>query len=224
MSPLEQLSLRLVDARRLLEIHEQATGAGAGRRRNVDVLNRSAMLLTVAAWEGFSEDVVRVSGTRISRRIREPNGLPDSIMRPFMFWYFEEHQLNKLSETSKQAMFSLSGDGWRYHYRRYIERKVDDLNTPSFSRLKKLASQTVGIADIGENWHFGRYDRDYYIGRLTDALNIRHEVAHGTRGGVTVGKGTARDAIALVERLAQWVADTIAVNERALALGDVDIE
>lgn len=224
MSPLEQLSLRLVDARRLLEIHEQATGAGAGRRRNVDVLNRSAMLLTIAAWEGFSEDVVRVSGTRISRRISGPNGLPESITRPFMFWYFEENQLHKASDTSKQAMFTLAGDGWRYHYRRYIERKVDDLNTPSFGRLKKLASQTVGIADIGENWHSGRFDKDYYVGRLTAALDIRHEVAHGTRGDVTVGKGTARDAIALVERLARWVADAIAANERALALGDTDIE
>ena len=199
-----------MDARRLLEIHEQATGAGAGRRRNVDVLNRSAMLLTVAAWEGFSEDAIRVSGTRISRRIRGPAGLPDSITRPFMFWYFEENQLQKATDTSKQAIFTLSGEGWRYHYRRYIDRKVDDLNTPSFGRLKKLASQTIGIADIGHNWHYGRYDRDYYVGKLSEALDIRHEVAHGTRGNVTVGKGTARDAIA--------------ANERDLALGDLDIE
>lgn len=141
-----------------------------------------------------------------------------------MFWYFEEHQLHKASDTSKQAMFTLSGNGWRYHYRRYIERKVEDLNTPSFVRLKKLASQTVGIVDLGENWGRGRYDRDYYIGRLTDALNVRHEIAHGTRGDVTVGKGAARDTIALVERLAGWVTAAIAANEQTLALGDLDIE
>ena len=42
---------------RLLDIHTHLTGAGPGRRRDVQVLNKSAVLLLVATWEAYVEDL-----------------------------------------------------------------------------------------------------------------------------------------------------------------------
>ncbi len=218
MTPLETLSVRLQDARRLLEIHEATTGAAAGRRRNVDVLNRSALLLTVAAWEGFCEDSISVSAARISRQLQNKDLLPESVIRPFMYWFYEDSQLRSVSDISKSNIWSIAGDGWRSQYRKYSERKVDDLNTPNFMRLKKLASQTIGISDLGANWTYGRYDQSFYVSKLEDTLQIRHQIAHGRRGNTTVGKIRAKDSITLIERLAGWVSESIYNNETNLGV------
>lgn len=222
MTPIEQLEVRLTDARRLLEIHKQMTGDKAGRRRNVDILNRSSMLLTVAAWEEFAEDTALVHATKLSRNMKDPSALPPSVISSFMFWYFDDNQMSKPSNTTKIAMWDLAGDGWRAAYRRYVTQKVDDLNTPNYFRIKKLFSQTVGIEDIGSNWKHGRHGKAHYVAKLSEALNIRHEIAHGRRGDVTVGKGTAQSAIALIERLAVWITASISMNEHALLIEPED--
>ena len=41
----------------LLAIPRKVGGHGPGRRRNIEVLNKSAIVLTVACWEAFVEDL-----------------------------------------------------------------------------------------------------------------------------------------------------------------------
>jgi len=40
-----------------LEIHEGLSGSGPGRRHNLEILNRSALVLLVACLEAFVEDL-----------------------------------------------------------------------------------------------------------------------------------------------------------------------
>lgn len=53
-----RLMANLQDVRQLLAAHEQIAGAGRGRKRDVEVLNKSAIVLLVACWEVYVEDVV----------------------------------------------------------------------------------------------------------------------------------------------------------------------
>lgn len=53
------LSAVLGDVDQLLEVHEDVSGTGVGRRWNVDAVNRSGIALSIAAWEGFVEELVR---------------------------------------------------------------------------------------------------------------------------------------------------------------------
>ena len=55
--PLKQFLQNLAEVERLLEIHSQVAGAGRGRKHNVEVLNKSAIVLLVACWEAFIEDL-----------------------------------------------------------------------------------------------------------------------------------------------------------------------
>jgi len=59
---------------RLLDIHTHLTGAGPGRRREVQVLNKSAVLLLVATWEAYVEDLA-ISACRFA----EKNGVKSTI-------------------------------------------------------------------------------------------------------------------------------------------------
>lgn len=223
MKPIDRLNERLSDARRLLEIHEEATGAAAGRRRNVDVLNRSAMILAMAAWEGFCEEIVSVHATRISRKLKNKEDLPQSIRTPFMYWFHDKYDLDKLTNETKLRMWEIAGSGWRKEFRSYIERKVDDLNTPNFKNIKQLMFQVLGIRDFGSNWIQGRHSPDHYRSRLNETLDVRHRIAHGAHNNATVGKKTAKDAIALVERLARWTTAQVESNEADLDLSETEL-
>lgn len=44
------------DIDRLLEIHQRLGGKGKGRRHQLEVLNKSAIVLISAIWEAYCED------------------------------------------------------------------------------------------------------------------------------------------------------------------------
>jgi hypothetical protein len=48
----------MTEVRRLLQIHGQLGGTGPGRRWGSEVLNKSAVVLLVACWEAYLEDLV----------------------------------------------------------------------------------------------------------------------------------------------------------------------
>jgi len=141
-----------------------------------------------------------------------------------MYWFHDQSQTEKSPDNYRKALWKLADNGWRIEFRKYVDRKVDDLNTPSFQRLQKLAEQTLGIRDIGANWKSGRFDRTFYALKLDKYLDIRHEIAHGNRGSENVGKKIALDAISLVEKLAGWMSIAIRENEENLKLGPNIIE
>lgn len=58
--PIQNFIDNVSDLTELFKLHVKQTGKGPGRRRGVEVLNRSAIVLTTACWEAFVEDVVRV--------------------------------------------------------------------------------------------------------------------------------------------------------------------
>jgi len=45
------------DVERLLEVHRDLGGSGRGRRRRLEVLNKSAIVLLYAFWEAYCEDI-----------------------------------------------------------------------------------------------------------------------------------------------------------------------
>lgn len=48
------------DIEKLWEIHKEIGGEGRGRRRGVEVLNRSVIIFVTACWESYIEDPRRV--------------------------------------------------------------------------------------------------------------------------------------------------------------------
>ena len=51
----------LRDVTRLKDIHGRITTKGPGRKHDVEVLHKSAIVLVVACWEAFIEDMVEAT-------------------------------------------------------------------------------------------------------------------------------------------------------------------
>jgi hypothetical protein len=204
-----------------VEIHEEVTGQARGRRHGYDALNRSAIILAVAAWEGFCEDIALQSSDLMAKRLRRRSHLPDSVRHPMLQWMHDAGDWSKLSRETRDAVWSLAGPGWRHVYRDYAVEKTKALNTPNHQKIRVLLSVTIGLSDFSSNWGSQRWPRDTYISRLNDLLDLRHRIAHGDIGAETVGKTKARNAIALIEQLAAWVDARVADHLQGLNLSPI---
>lgn len=201
---LQTLEIRLADAERLIEIHEETTGLQAGRRFNFDALNRSAVILSVAAWEGFVEDLLKHGAKFFAQRLEGPSALPENVRDAMIAQMHADGGWAKLTEKSKRGIWSLSGSGWRAAYLRYASERIRALNTPNYENLNKLFASVLGLSDFAQNWGAKRWSKQAYVTKLDEVLLLRHRIAHGALGNETVGKGRAKSAIALVRRAAGW--------------------
>lgn len=60
------------DPENLVEIHRRRTGPG--RRRQETTLNRAVVVLTVAAWQGYCQDLAHAGIERLEPAPGEPRG------------------------------------------------------------------------------------------------------------------------------------------------------
>ena len=220
---IRRLRLRLTDARRLIEIHEECTGNARGRRHGYDALNRSAVILAVAAWEGFSEDSLDRAVAEIARRAEGPETLPDRVWQAMLAHLHEKHTWSKLNDTAKSSMWKLAGEGWRLQFIDYSKAKIAALNTPNHGNLRKAYSSLVGLENFSAQWGARRWTEADYITKLDDLLNLRHRIAHGVIGEETVGKSKARAGVSLIERLAGKTDEVVTAHLAAMKLRPVRI-
>ena len=75
-SHLKSLLNNASEVERLVEIHAKVAGKGRGRRIGVEVLNKSAIVLLVACWESFIEDVASSAFNIILDKAKTPEAFP----------------------------------------------------------------------------------------------------------------------------------------------------
>jgi len=56
-NPIENMISNVSEVDRLVAIHNELTGGGPGRRFDVAILNKSGIVLLVACWEAYVEDL-----------------------------------------------------------------------------------------------------------------------------------------------------------------------
>jgi hypothetical protein len=207
---LEALKSRIEDAQRLITIHEESTGIAPGRRYDYDALNRSAVILSVAAWEGFVEDLLKYAVRRMATRLESAGDLPMSVRDVMLVKIHADHDWKTPNTGVKNALWSLAGSGWRSTYISYATSRIRGLNTPNAENVQKLYATVIGLKDFAADWGAKRWDRQTYVDKLDAALTLRHRIAHGTIGKETVGKTRARNAVNLIVRLAGWTTHSVA--------------
>src|SRR5438128_1490612 len=67
------------DIDRLLEIHTKLGGSGVGRRHQLEVLNKSALVLLTANWEAYCEDIAAEALEHLIQHSKAPEDLPKGI-------------------------------------------------------------------------------------------------------------------------------------------------
>lgn len=167
------------DVERLLEIHEQLGGTGAGRRRRLEVLNKSAIVLLAALWEAYCEDLASEAighlVAHVSHIDRLPNPLKQKVAKEL------KTDLNEL------AVWQLAEDGWRSYLTDRLDTLREErnrrLNTPKTNQINELFGAALGLTQVSRSWFWPGMSPRQAATKLDEYIELRGSIAH--RGSAT---------------------------------------
>jgi len=188
----------LDDVDRLLEIHTKMSGKGPGYKHNVEVLNKSAVVLLVACWESFVEDVAETAFSILLRRVRKHDLFAARVL---------SDAARPLKEAKDdRAVWKLAGDGWKSvlkdHKAALFEKYTGKLNTPRPSQVDAIYDSLLGIKSVSSHWHWQHTTADNARRKLDDLIDLRSSIAHRVKASHKVGKDDVRDYIDFINRIA----------------------
>lgn len=184
----------LEEVDRLVDIHSQITKTGPGRRHDVEVLNKSGIVLLVACWEAYVEDLSEAVLDHMLSAGKGHSVFPDSVLERVSSAY-----------SGKKA-FELAGDGWKKalqdHKKGVLAKTVGALNTPKTAQVNDLFEKTVGLKSISSSWNWSGRTVSQSTKALDDLVSLRGSIAHRVSASKSVQLKTVRDARELIGRLA----------------------
>ncbi|MEE6260122.1 HEPN domain-containing protein [Plantactinospora sonchi] len=194
------------DIQRLIDLHTSETGAGRGRRRtDIQVVTRSAIVMTCASWEAFCEDLASEALRKIAIRTKDPADLPAEIKKTL--------KKSLLAEKDDLAIWSIAGRGWKDQLKLRADMIVADedrsLNTPKHRQVKSFFRENVGIGDITQCWSWVRCQPDTACRKLDEFVALRGSIAHRRAPAGSVYKREAVSSLDLVQRLASCTAKQV---------------
>lgn len=178
---------------RLLAIHEELTGTGPGRRHNVQILNKSAIVLLTAMWEAFVEDLAEAALEFMIDNASDHNAFPPHILE----------RVGGLHNGIKA--WDLAGTGWKHalrnNLREVLARTVGTLNTPKTAQVNDLFDKTIGLKNIAGMWRWQGSPSKKVSARLDELVTLRGSIAHRVTAVHNVGKSDVRHAGELIHRI-----------------------
>ncbi len=201
------------DIKNLLEIHRRLTGPEPGRRRDVEVLHKGAVVLITAFWEVYCEDLVSEALQHLIDEAKDAGALPEALRRLVAADF-------KRPNAHELAAWELADDGWRKLLRSRLDelRRQRDrqLNTPKASNIDNLFLQAVGEPNVSGSWYWSGMSRERAAEKLDEFVSLRGEVAHRGAAATALSKAQVLDYLNHVERLVRKL-DTL-MNKRMRAI------
>jgi RiboL-PSP-HEPN len=185
---------------RLLEIHRTLGGSGPGRRVNLEVLNKSAIVTICAFWEAFVEDLSADALRHLADHSETPDSLPLAVRKAVS---------NELrAHKHELAMWDLAGEQWRELLRDRAEKIVSagdrTLSSPNSQKVNDFFLHQSGVENISKSWRWSGTSSSKACQRLDSFIALRNSIAH--RGGPkdeTVLRRDAAKGFALIDRLCE---------------------
>jgi hypothetical protein len=203
----------LKDVERLMELHEQAGGTGPGRRHNLEVLNKSAVVLITAYWEAYCEDIASEALEFIVNNAPNAAALPKEVKKI----------VAKEIKTAANELeaWSLSDEGWRAYLRARLQamREARDrkLNTPKYTNIDELFRSAIGLENATGGWNWStKLTPQKAREKLDKYVSLRNEVAHRGNAATSVTKARVEDYLDLVRRAAAKTGGAVNKHVRAV--------
>lgn len=165
------------DIDRLLEIHGDLGGDAPGRRRRLEVLNKSAIVLITAVWEAYCEDIVAEGLKHLVANAATSGALPKALRKQIV------KELG--AEADELAVWQLADTGWRAVLEVRVDRLAEErnrrLNTPKTGQINELFLTGLGIPKISATWNWKGMTKTSAEAKLDRFIELRGTIAH--RGG-----------------------------------------
>jgi hypothetical protein len=189
---------------RLLEIHKEISGDGPGYKHNVEVLNKSAIVLLVATWESYIEDLAKNSFEFLLKNSKSHEAIPKKILAS---------SVKDLKGSQNELdVWQLAGNGWQdilqRHHASVLKKYVKSLNTPRTDNIDELFESLLGIKNISSNWHWKRMSASSAKEKLEVLIRIRGEIAHTVYASKSINKGDVKNYDSFLNNLAMITHNT----------------
>jgi len=179
---------------RLRRIHSQITTKGPGRKTNVEVLHKSAIVLLVACWEAYVEDLVHAALDHMIDSCKDHTGFPEYVLERIA------------SAHAGLKAWDLAGDGWRKALRSNLKdvlaRTTGTLNTPKTAQVDELYHKALGLQHLSSSWYWKGRSVAQVTRALDDPVTLRGSIAHRVSAAKNVTLQDVKKARDLVCRLA----------------------
>jgi hypothetical protein len=182
----------------LLELHQEKGGPSPGRRRGLEVLNKSAIVLITSFWEAYCEDIAAEGLEHIVKYGASSDSLPKEIKQIIA------KELK--SDSNDLSVWSLSGDGWKLILKTRLARMQQQrnkrLNTPRTQNIDDLFLQALGLSSVSSSWRWARkMTATRARGKLDRYVTLRGEIAHRGMAAKTVKKAQVEDYFDFIKHL-----------------------
>lgn len=162
------------DAITLIRIHDDKTGARAGRPpEELEALKRSALILAVTAWESFVEDtVVRRLKDRLAAATK-PADIQSTFNKVAHLW-LEPANSNK---PKPPDLAKWAGDEWKRQISDALEDDLQTFHTPNTANTNRLFDTYLGVK-IKDSWHWQNTTPEQAQNKLDKLIKDRGKVVH----------------------------------------------
>lgn len=190
---LQTLMSNLSEVYRLQQIHSKITEPGPGRKRDVEILHKSCIVLLVACWESFVEDLAT-------------EALEFLIANAADHTVFSVEVLERIaSKYQGKKAWDLAGTGWKGalkgNLKEVLAKTTGALNTPKTEQVNILFAKTIGLNDISKQWHWKGRSIVVNEKALDNLVTLRGGIAHRVQATKSVSKRSAMDAGYFIGRL-----------------------
>src|SRR5699024_9251579 len=167
----------------------------------------SVILLLVACWEDFIEDLVCSTFDAIFDKAQEPDVFPNKVLS----------LAGRSARTSANELeiWNLAGTGWKTilasHRDEILKRHVGRFNTPKPEFIDPLFERMTGLKNISSHWSWPGMSATGASRKLVKLVELRGQIAHKVSTENSVTKAQLMDYTHFIKRLA-----AISSNEAGL--------
>jgi hypothetical protein len=184
----------VVEVSRLLGIHSQVTTPGSVRKHDVQILHKSAIVLLVACWEAYVEDIASISLEFMIQHCTDHHAFPDAVLE------------RVASKNVGLKAWNLAGNGWKkalhHNLSDVLSRTAGTLNTPKTAQVDELLKKTIGIDSLSSNWYWKGRTVKQTTKALDALVTLPGSIAHRVTASTAVQKSDVIEARDLISRLA----------------------
>ncbi len=162
------------EVKRLLNIHIKIAGTERGRKTEVQVLHKSAIVLLTACWESFIETIVADAFDIMLSKAVSYDVFPNSVII----------RASKELRTDKdeRKVWQLAGDGWKRVLQDYkvgvFKKDLDYFHVPRADNIDELFSKTIGLEKLSKKWTWKGQTNSDTLRTLSKLIDLRGEIAH----------------------------------------------
>lgn len=207
---LEGLLVNLNEIVRLVNIQAHITKASVLPGRSSEVLNKAAIVLLVACWEAYVEDLATTAFDYLVGHSRRADELPTKVLT------LASRALR--ASNDEREVWRLADVGWRVvlkeHRATTLERYVGKLNTPRPAQVDALFEDLIGLSGISTAWRWQNATAFRNRSRVEELITLRGEIAHRVRASQSVRLSSVTNAYNLIWGLAVTSSNKVATYLR----------